>query len=331
MSRPDHPATLSRRAALATLTTACLSLSDATATAQNEKRQRPPITAVAFTPDGNALLVGSQAGVSVREIVALDRVTASLDSDLENVHAIQFDARGRRLAVTGGIPGESGVMEWFSWPDQSRSLRVELHADSIYACDFAADGNRCVVASADETCSVLDAGSERPSVRYAKHSRSVLAARFLADSKTVVSASRDQTLRVWDATTGRSLRTFHNHSRDVFSLAVKPTKPDFEELPMIASASADRTVRLWQPTIGRMVRFARLESVPLCVAWCAEGGLIAAGCEDGQVRVIDPQTVKPVHTIRVSDGWLNSISVSPVDTRRMAVGSSSGQVHLVGI
>ena len=146
--------------------------------------------------------------------------------------------------------------------------------------------------------------------------------------ETAVSASRDQTLRVWNTNTGENLRTLHNHSRDVNGLALQPAASG---LPVVASASADATVRFWQPTIGRMVRFARLPSEPLSIAWVAGAAKLIAGCRDGKARLIDPVSVNTTETLDVSDGWLYAISVDPLDDHRVVIGSTRGLIKILRI
>ena len=55
---------------------------------------------------------------------------------------------------------------------------------------------------------------------------------------------------------------------------------------MVASAAADRTIRFWQPTIGRMVRYVRLPSAALAIAWIGDETMVAS-CRDGKLRVIN--------------------------------------------
>jgi WD40 repeat protein len=255
-------------------------------------------------------------------------VRGSLATELDNVHDLCFSPDGRLLSVAGGTPGELGVIEMWDWPSGQLRHRFQTHDDVVYQVSFADDGLTWVAASADEVCSVYRAGGDEPSMRFTKHSRAVLAVVMLPDSETAVSASRDETLRVWDTTTGTSLRTLHNHSRDVNALALQGGSGG---LPMLASASADATVRFWQPTIGRMVRFARLPSEPLCIAWVAAGKHLVAGCRDGKARLIDPVAVSILNTIDVSDGWLFAIAVDPTDQRRIAVGSTGGLVRVLTI
>lgn len=298
---------------------------------------RPPITCVQFTPDGKRVLAGSQTGIAIYDAVTGESLD-SLSVDMDNVHDLAWTNNGTLLAAAGGTAGESGVVQFISWPDRQLRQRVEPHDDLIYKITFAADGERWATASGDEVCTVhhvdptaesdrsQPAKSNDKPVRFTKHSRPVLAAAFLPDSRTIVTASRDQTLRVWDALTGNDIRVLHNHSADVNALALSPRT---EGLPMVASASADMTVRFWQPTIGRMVRFAKLESQPLCIAWADQGNLLVAGCQDGKARLVDPETVEIIESRDVSGGWLYSLAVDPKADRRLAFGTLDGHIELV--
>ena len=97
---------------------------------------------------------------------------------------------------------------------------------------------------------------------------------------------------------------------------------------MVASVGADRTVRLWQPEIGRLVRFARLESNPLAVAWNADGSLLAVAAADGKVRVFDPATAEPLRELDALDGWAYTLAAAP-DGMQMLVAGEDGQVRRV--
>ncbi len=286
----------------------------------------PPITALAFSPQGNRILAGSQAGLSIRD-AASGKVVASHAVQMDNVHCVTFSPDGKILAIAGGDPADTGAVELLQWPSLQREQKLILHDDVVYDVDFSADGSRWVAASGDQVCSVYEVGSDQPMTRFSKHSRGVMAVVYLPDGETAVSGSRDETLRVWQAATGDNLRTLHNHSRDVLALAAKKSTAG---LPLIASASADLTVRFWQPTIGRMVRFVRLPSPPLCIAWCA-GGRLVAGCQDGSARLINSQTVQIERTIPLCDSRLYSVAVDPSNDHRLALGTDDGKVHILDL
>ncbi len=278
----------------------------------------PPVTALVRSPDGKRIVAGSQAGVTLYDVATLG-VAKRIAVGMDQIHAMAFSPDGGRLAVAGGDAGEVGVVEWFDWESHERFGRFHGGSDSFYDVSVSSDGRRWALAGLDETAYVIDDAFETVS-RYVQHSRSVLACRFLPGDTQIVTASRDQTLRVWVADDGQPVRTLHNHTADVFSLAVRPGG---DGLPMVASASADRTVRLWHPTIGRMVRFARLPAVPLDVAWSPGGEELFAGCDDGRVRRIDPDTVKILDTTDAFAGRVYAVVAGHVDGS-CVVGGTSG-------
>lgn len=278
----------------------------------------PPVTSLVRSPDGKQLVAGSQTGVAVHDAATL-RTLKRFAVGMDQIHALTFSPDGNRLAVAGGDAGERGVVEWFDGDSHARVGRWRGGSDSIYDVGVSGDGRRWALAGLDETGYVIGDAFEIVT-RFGQHSRSVLACRFLPGDAQIVSASRDQTLRVWGADDGQPVRTLHNHTADVFSLAVRPGG---NGLPTVASASADRTVRLWQPTIGRMVRFARLPAVPLDVAWSRGGDELVAGCDDGRVRRIDPDTVEILETVDALDGRVYAVAAGRVDGS-CVVGGTSG-------
>ena len=285
----------------------------------------PPITALAFAPDGKTVLVGSQSGVQVRTWPAL-RLVRSLTTELTNVHDLAFSPDGKVLAIAGGSPAEKGTVELVRWPDGTLLHRVSPHKDVIYVVAWSDDSPTVVTASADHTVRKLDTRTGKPTGVFEGHSRGVLAAVFLPGDKQLVTAGGDESLRVWDAESGKAARILSNHTKTVTGLAERPSG-DKSIPPMVASISDDRTVRLWQPTVGRMVRFARLPSEPRAVAWTADGASILVACKDGALRVIDPETVEVRQTIPAVEGVAYALAVASDGS--VLVGGRNGQLKRV--
>ncbi|TWT92648.1 WD domain, G-beta repeat [Neorhodopirellula pilleata] len=278
------------------------------------------LTTLVPCPDGAIILAGSQAGVTIHDansLEMLDRWKPAMD----NVHDLCFHPDKKSLAVAGGNPGQSGIVELVDWPTRELKRRFEGHDDIVDSVDFSSDGKQLVTASADEVCNVFATSQTKPLIRYTKHSKGVRSVRFLPDDRTIVSASRDETLRVWESTSGNTLRTLHNHSAEVNALALRPGTQD--SLPMIASAAADQTVRFWQPTIGRMVRFIRLDSEPLGIQWSHDGSHVWAVCRDGVCRRIDAARVEVVAAEQLSGVWLYDVAIAA----GVIACDSDGQLH----
>jgi WD40 repeat protein len=294
-----------RGAMILPLATACWIASSAAAA--------PPVTAAAFAPSGDAIVVGSQAGIEVRAWPSLE-LQRRLETRLAHVHHLAFSPDGAWLAAAGGAPREAGEIEWFDWPSGASRAKRHAHGDLVYHAAFSADG-RLAATSAEGLVNVFDS-SANPVAVLRGHSRGVLAAAWLPGDKQLVTAGIDQSLRLWDVASESLVRTLDNHTDEVRGLAVRPGGRAGP--PLLASASADRTVRLWQPTIGRLVRFVRLAEEPLDINWTPDGALLLASCTDGHLRIIDPDTVEVLQDMPAIDGWAYTV-----------VGASAGDFAFV--
>ena len=283
----------------------------------------PPVTAVVFSPDGNSVLTGSQAGLNVHVWPDLS-LQRSLDSQLENIHDVAFSPDGLQFAAVGGTPGQEGIVELYSWPQGELVKRVPCHNDSIFGVSWSGTGELLATASLDGSVKILKPALGEVARSLTGHSRPVTSVCFLPGDELLVSAGLDQSLRVWNVETGEAIRSLNNHTRPVHDLALRPSTAH-TGLPVIASVADDRTVRLWQPTIGRMVRFARLPSIPLSAAWSADGVRLIVTCRDGHVRLLDPDTIQVTRDIPVTDGDAYCLATSS-DGQQVVVGGRDGRL-----
>jgi WD40 repeat protein len=273
-----------------------------------------PVTALSISPDGNTLISGGQNGIN----------DASFATRMPQIHDLAFSPNGKWLAAAGGDPAESGGVELFPGNGgSSRALRYpELADDVIYSAAWSPDGSMLALASLDGSCALIRPGDGQIVRRIRGHSRGVMAAQFLSN-EVLVTASLDHTIRVWRVENGELQRTLKNHTGPVSGLAVRPATNVGP--PMLASVSHDRTVRLWQPTIGRMVRFVRLDSRPQSVAWYRDGTRLVVACRDGDVRIINPDTVEIEHRLPAIKSHAWCLVVTP-DGRQIIVAGGGGEV-----
>ena len=89
----------------------------------------PPVTDVAFSPDGKSVVACSQAGLNVYAWPELT-FQRTIKSTAPNLHAIVFSPSGDWLALAGGSPSENGTVEVLSWPEGDSLKLLDEHADS---------------------------------------------------------------------------------------------------------------------------------------------------------------------------------------------------------
>jgi len=286
------------------------------------------VTALAFSPDGAVLVVGSQAGVEMRSWPGLEPA-GTIETELDHVDAIRFSPAGDSLALAGGVPADGGSIEIARWPGGESAWRAAPQDDLIYGVAWRGDGRTIATGSIDRTVAVLDTANGDVLRRIEGHSRGVMAVAYLAEPELLLSAGIDQSIRVWQPDNSDALRNLDNHTQPVYDLVLRPGQPE-GTLPMVVSVSEDRTMRLWQPTIGRLVRFLRLDSAPLAVTWTPDGLWIVAVAKDGHVYRVDPDTVEVLERIPAVDGWAYSLAMHPTG-REVAVGGEHGELRRVAI
>jgi WD40 repeat protein len=280
----------------------------------------PPITSLRFSPDGQKIVAGSQSGIEIRSWPELT-LERKIATSLRNVHDIAFSPTGDRFAVSGGAPGESGAVEIYAWLISEQPTVCEPQPDSVYQSVWSANGTRIITAGWDGRCLVYDATTLQVTATYTEHSGPVLAIASV-EPVMALSAGVDGTIRVWNTDTGKHVRTFDNHTKSVTAIAVR-AGDTWKQTPWLASASDDNTVRFWQPTIGRMLRFTKLESTPVAIAWSSDNESIIVASTSGLVQAIDPQTLKAKKQIQTHHNHIFSLAVS-AQNQGIAIGTTDG-------
>jgi|GEM_PF-1784001 len=197
---------------------------------------QPPITSVAFAPDGKSAIACSQVGLQVYSWPELKR-DRTIKTTAVNLHDVAFSPSGDRLAVGGGTPSEDGSVEIFSWPTGKSLAVLDGHENSVMGLAWLGESS-LAAAGLDHNVILWNTRTGSPGRRLEGHSRGVSSLCFLKKENILVSTGIDRSLRVWKPGTGELIRSLSIHTRRVHNLALRPGTG---ELPMVASVSDDRT------------------------------------------------------------------------------------------
>lgn len=186
---------------------------------------KPPVGALAFSPDGSLLVATSPA-----DGLAWLWNTATKNPDLILIEAADgctleacaVDSTGQFIAV-GGVDylstGErdGAVCVW----DRSTQLKAVTFDRGVSALAFDPQGRFLAGAGIDEAVYVWDVASEREAFRLEGHGDRINAVAFSPDGTYLVSGSDDMMVRVWDVLAGR-LVVAREFDSAVQSLAFSP-------------------------------------------------------------------------------------------------------------
>ena len=239
----------------------------------------PPITSLAFTPDQQSVIAGSQDGIAVFSWPNL-KLERRFDVDMLNVHSLSFSDNGEHLAIGGGNPAETGIVEVLHWIDQKSIGQLSHHEDSVLDVIWL-DGKRVLSAS-------LDRGISAGEVRL------LIPERIPWSPKESPQFAFLMTNEPWSVVASTSPSAFGMYTLANWSKS-QPTHGSNQRyrtatfgngLPIVASAASDRTIRSGnQPLVDATLY--QLDSPPQSLVWLPGGERIAAACTDGFVRIID--------------------------------------------
>ena len=277
-----------------------------------------PATAVAFSNDGQQLIVGGY-----HELTVWNPADGKLIKRFKNVgqrtYALSMSPDGKLLAVGCGAPGRLGETRLIDPATGELKNVLGSTGDVVLDVAFSPTGDRIAVGAADGIVRVFEVASGKELVTINSHSDWVTAVTWNADGSKLATASRDKTAKVFDSKTGELLVTYSGHGQPVKGVAFHP---DGNE---VFSSGGDNKLHRWQ--IAEAKKTAEVGFGGEVYKLVRGGDFLWAASADKTVRQFDAKTHNQIRSYAGHTEWALCVAFHPA-TKRVASGGFDGFVRI---
>jgi WD40 repeat protein len=267
-----------------------------------------PIRSMVFSPGGQAL-----ASCGVDRTVRLWEASRWVDGDAgsfdilphpASVYSAAFSPDGSLLAAAGA----GFVTLWSCRP--AREKLFELTGDTTRAVAFSPDGRHLATAGDDGAIRLLEIPSGRERMTLLGPTREcVMAIAFSPDGTLLASTGNRGRVALWDVGRGSERRVLLE--RGPHSIPSATFSPDGRSVAVVELGLPPQDVLIFDVESGAIR--ARLTGHPLAspLAFSPDGRALAVGGADDTVRLLDPETARPVAALAAHATWSRSLAFSP--------------------
>eukprot|EP01125_Pyxidicula_operculata_P019184 TRINITY_DN693_c0_g1_i1.p1 TRINITY_DN693_c0_g1~~TRINITY_DN693_c0_g1_i1.p1 ORF type:complete len:2289 (+),score=635.01 TRINITY_DN693_c0_g1_i1:128-6994(+) len=203
--------------------------------------------------------------------------------------------------------------------------KFKAHSKSVSTIAVAPSGKHLVSGGLDRNLTLWDAQAGKEIAVLTKHAKPITAVNYSHDGGHILSASADATSKVWKANLGQERRSFKVGEFYLTSCSYDPTNDQ-----RLASGCSDCSVIVWDLTDGtRVLTMEGHSRAPACVAYSADGTMIASCSEDGYTIIWDANTGAKLQEFK-SPRPVNSVAWSPIEgDQRLVSGGDESVVSII--
>jgi WD40 repeat protein len=269
------------------------------------------VNAIAFSPDGNTLVTGSDDSTARVWGVGSGDVLLKLTGHTGWVLGVAINGSG--LVATTDSEGRVAL-----WDTVNRKLlRVfQAHRAWIRTVAFSDDGNKLVTGSDDTSAKIWEVSSGKLLRTLSGHTAWLTGVLLIQNQ--VVTSSRDGTVQFWNAISGSNTRKLEL-GQWIYHLALSPDGVRF------ATAAQDG-VKIWNRISGRLMQTVS-ERIAWSVAFSPDEKQLAVGNDNGSIDLYNAKGTAKLETLTAHTSYIKALTFSP-DSKKLASASRDGMARI---
>lgn len=162
----------------------------------------PVVTALDFSSDGQYLAVAGFHEVLLHKADGSGLV-ARLVGLSERIEAVRFSPDGKKLAVTGGLPGRMGEVQVWDVEKRKLDVSVPVTFDTVYGAAWSPDGKLISFGCTDKSVRAIEAATGKQVLFQGSHDDWIEDTVFSLKGDHVISVGRDRTAKLTELATQR--------------------------------------------------------------------------------------------------------------------------------
>ena len=268
---------------------------------------------VAFSPDGETVLIGSSAGRAwLWDLAARPQIRKCLNHEHPSVTSVAFSPDGKTILTRNG-DGRAQLWDVATGLSFGKPMG---HQGVILVATYSPDGRTVFTGGMDKTARLWDAATGLPIGKPIEYQAWITAVAFSPDGKTVLTGSLlDNTVRLWNVATGVPIGTPLEHKDKVRAVAYNP------DGKTVLTGCQDGSARLWDAATGLSIGTPMVHQSGIsAVDFSSDGKTVLTGSQDRTARLWNTETGKPTGPPLSHPATVSTVTFSP-DGRMILTGS----------